>query len=67
MLEELKLFVENLTIDCSFITHHTFSGVNLSGPGFLARKDKIISALEHQISRGDLDAMAAFRRNKRTL
>ena len=39
MLEELKLFVENLTCDCSFITHHTISGVNLSGPGFLARKD----------------------------
>ena len=39
MLEELKLFVENLTCDCAFITHHTISGVNLSGPGFLARKD----------------------------
>ena len=24
MLEELKLFTENLTCDCSFITHHLF-------------------------------------------
>ena len=67
MLEELKLFVENLTVDCSFITHHTISGINLSGPDFLSRKDKIVAALEHQISHGDLDRMAAFRRNKRTL
>ena len=67
MLEELKLFVEHLTCDCYFITHHTISGVNLSGPDFLARKDKIVSALEHQISHGDLDRMAAYRRNKRTL
>ena len=67
MLEELKLFVENLTCDCSFITHHTISGVNLSGPDFLSRKDKIVAALDHQISHGDLDWMAALRRNKRTL
>ena len=67
MLEELKLFVENLTCDCSFITHHTISGVNLSGPGFLSRKEKIVAALEHQINHSDLDRMAAIRCNKRTL
>ena len=67
MLEELKLFAENLMCDCSFITHHTISGVNLSGPDFLARKEKIAAALEHQIHCGDMDRMAAFRRNKRTL
>ena len=67
MLEELKLFVENLTCECAFITHHTISGVNLSGPGFLSRKEKIVAALEHQINHGDLERMAAFRRNKRTL
>ena len=67
MLEELKLFVENLTCDCSFITHHTISGVNLSGPGFLGRKDKIVDALQHQIDHGDTDRMAALRRNKRNL
>ena len=67
MLEELKLFVENLTRDCSFITHHTISGVNLSGPDFLSRKEKIVAALDRQINNGDLDRMASVRRNKRTL
>lgn len=67
MLEELKLFVENLTCDCSFITHHTISGVNLTGPDFLRRKDKIIAALDREIKHGNLDMMAAIRRNKRTL
>ena len=66
-LEELKLFVESLTCDCSFITHHTISGVDLSGPDFLACKGRIVAALERQIDHGDLDRMAAFRRNKRTL
>ena len=67
MLEELKLFVEHLTCDCSFITHHTVSGANLTGPNFLKRKNKIITALEDEIKHGDMDWMAAFRRNKRTL
>ena len=67
MLEELKTFVENLTCDCAFITHHTISGVNLTGPEFLKRKDRIIAALDREIKHGDLDRMAAIRRNKRTL
>ena len=67
MLEELKLFVENLTCDCAFITHHTISGVNLTGPDFLARKEKIVAALESEIKHGDLDRMAAIRGRKRTL
>ena len=67
MLEELKLFVEHLTCDCSFITHHTVSGANLTGPNFLKRKNKIIAALEDEFKHGDMDWMAAFRRNKRTL
>ena len=67
MLEELKLFVENLTCDCSFITHHTVSGANLTGPNFLKRKSRIVAALEDEIKHGDMDWMAAFRRNKRTL
>ena len=66
MLEELKLFVENLTVDCSFITHHTVAA-NLTGPNFLSKKDKIVSALDHAIRHGDMDRMAAYRRNKRTL
>lgn len=67
MLEELLLFVENLTCDCSFITHHTISGKNLTGPDFLQRKDKIIAALKSEIQHGDLDRMATIRRSKRTL
>ena len=66
MLEELKLFVENLTVDCSFITHHTVAA-NLTGPDFLSRKDKIVSALDYAIRHGDMDRLAAYRRNKRTL
>ena len=66
MLEELKLFVENLTVDCSFITYHTVAA-NLTGPNFLRRKDQIVAALDYAIRHGDMDRMAAFRRNKRTL
>ena len=66
MLEELKTFVENLTVDCRFITHHTVAA-NLTGPDFLARKDRIIAALVSAIRHGDMEHMAAMRRNKRTL
>ena len=37
MLIELKTFAEHLNCDCAFITHHTISGKNLTGPGFLAQ------------------------------
>ncbi len=67
MLEELKLFVENLTCDCAFITHHTISGMNLTGPDFLARREKIVAALDREIRQGDHDRMAAIRAGKRTL
>ncbi len=67
MLEELKLFVENLTCDCSFITHHTITGVNLTGANFLQRKDKIIAALEREIKHGDMDVYAAVRSRKSNL
>lgn len=67
MLLELKTFVEHLTCDCAFITHHTVSGKNLTGPDFLKRKDSIVAALEHEMRHGNLDMMAAIRRNKQTL
>jgi len=67
MLIELKTFVENLTCDCYFITHHTISGKNLTGPDFLKRKDAIIASLENEIEHGDLDRMAAIRSRKKTL
>ena len=66
MLVELKTFVENLTCDCSFITHHTVSGKNLTGPDFLKRKDRITEALEHEIEHGDTDVMAAIRGRRGT-
>ena len=67
MLAELKTFVEKLNCDCAFITHHTISGTNLTAPHFLERKEKIVAALQNTIEHGDLDRMAAIRRNKRTL
>ena len=67
MLVELKTFAEHLTCDCFFITHHTVSGKNLSGPNFLQRKNKIIASLEHEIQNGDMEQLAAIRRNKRSL
>ena len=66
MLEELRIFVENLTVDCTFITHHTVAA-NLTGPNFLKRKDNNIATLDQVIQHGDMDRMAAYRRNKRTL
>lgn len=48
MLEELKLFVENLTCDCTFITHHTVAA-NLTGSYFLSWKDRIVATLDHAI------------------
>ena len=67
MLVELKTFAENLNCDCAFITHHTISGANLTGPHFLERKEKIVAALQNTIDHGDLDRMAAIRKSKRTL
>ena len=67
LLIELKTFVEHLTCDCTFITHHTVSGKNLTGPDFLKRKDSIVAALDREINHGNLDMMTAIRRNKRTL
>jgi len=67
MLEELLLFVENLTCDCKFITHHTIGGRNLSSYGFLDHKDKIVAALEDEIANGDLDRMSRRRAMKVTL
>lgn len=66
MLIELKTFVEHLTCDCQFITHHTVSA-SLSGPNFLDRKDEIISALDFEIEHGNMERYAQMRQNKRSL
>ena len=67
MLEKVLLFVENLTCDCSFITHHTIGGANLTGPDFLGRKEQIAAALRDEIEHGDLDRLARMRSMKRSL
>ncbi len=67
MLTELRTFVEHLTCDCTFVTHHTISGRNLTGPDFLKRKERILAALDQQINSGNMDILASVRRNKRTL
>ena len=67
LLIELKTFVEHLTCDCTFITHHTVSGDNLTGKNFLARKERIVAVLNDEIEHGDMDVLAAIRRNTRTL
>ncbi len=67
LLIELKTFVENLTCDCSFITHHTVVGANASGPDFLKRKSAILASLEHTIEHGDMERMAAVRSGKTSL
>ena len=41
--------------------------LQLTGPDFLDRKEKIVAALQNTIDYGDLDRMAAIRRSKRTL
>lgn len=35
-------------------------------PDFPCRKDRIVAALDNAIQHGDMDRMAALRRNKRT-
>ena len=57
----MRLFVEDLTCDCTFITHHTIFGNNLTGPHFLQRKKKIVAALEDEIEHGNMDRLATIR------
>ncbi len=66
MIIELRTFVENLNVDCYFNTHHT-SSINLSGPNFLKRKDKIINQLDRLLKYGDLDRLSNIRKNKISL
>ncbi len=66
MLEELRTFVEHLTVDCYFITHHTVME-DLTGPDFLKRKPEILATLDDAIENGDLEAMAFVRSRKTNL
>jgi len=67
MMEEELLFVEHLTCDCAFITHHTIGGVNLTGPNFLQRKEQIVAALKDELEHADMDLLAWRRSQKQTL
>ncbi len=67
MLVELRTFVEHLSVDCTFITHHTVSGRNLSGKDFLKRKQRILSALDDEIEHGNMELLSAIRSSKRSL
>ncbi|MBR4444350.1 MAG: radical SAM protein [Solobacterium sp.] len=66
MLEELRTFVQHLTVDCYFITHHTVAA-NLTGPHFLARKQQILDALDRVLNEGDMDRLAWIRSRKTNL
>ena len=66
MLIELKTFVEHLTCDCRFITHHTI-GTYLSTASLAANKERIVSALADEIENGNMDRLARIRSNKGTL
>lgn len=67
MLIEMRTFVEKLDRDCQFITHHTVTGANMTGPNFLGRKEEILTALDNEIECGDFDRYSALRRQKITL
>ncbi len=66
MLLEMKMFLETLTCDCHIITHHTFAA-QLSNGSFLKNKERILSALQHEIDHIDEDYLSRIRRSKRTL
>ena len=66
MLEELLLFVENLTCNCRFITHHTVSA-DLNTNDFLGNKKFIAGTLKNEIETGDFEIMKDIRDSKRTL
>ncbi|WP_407380888.1 radical SAM protein [Methanobrevibacter sp.] len=66
LMEELKLFIENLDYDGRFITHHTFS-MDLNNSDFKKNKQKILERLQYGIDNLDMDQLADIRKNKRGL
>ena len=65
MMEELKIFLENLECDARLITHHTVA-MNLSG-NFLENKDHILKSLQYAIDNLDEEKLSSVRNNKMTL
>ncbi len=66
LMEELLLFVENLDVDCRFITHHT-SSMDLNTNDFLRDKKRIVKALRNEIDHGDTGLKARMRAMKNGL
>ena len=66
MMEELKLFLENLDHDGRFITHHTFS-MDLNNGCFNENKEKILEDLQYGIDNFDMDGLIQIRNAKRGL
>lgn len=65
MMEELKIFLENLECNARLITHHTVA-MNLSG-NFLENKEQILKSLQYAINNLDEEQLSRIRNNKRTL
>lgn len=63
LMEELKLFIENLDFDGRFITHHT-SSMNLNTFNFKMDKINIINSLQEGIDNIDMDYLTSIRNNK---
>lgn len=66
LMEELKLFIENLDFDGRFITHHT-SSMDLNNGNFKDNKEKILENIQYGIDNLDMDRLTQIRDNKRTL
>ena len=66
LMEELKLFIENLDFDGMFITHHTVS-MDLNNVNFSENKERILESLQHGIDNFDMDRLTQIRNAKRGL
>ncbi|HCW53516.1 MAG TPA: radical SAM protein [Clostridium sp.] len=66
LLVELKTFIENLEVDCNFITHHTVA-TNLSGLNLKKHKELILEKLTDEIYNIDEFRLSIYRKMKRTL
>ncbi|MBQ9025955.1 MAG: radical SAM protein [Methanobrevibacter sp.] len=66
LMEELKLFIENLDFDGRFITHHTFA-MDLNNSDFKSNKQQMLEALQYGIDNLDMAKLSQIRNNKRHL
>lgn len=66
IMEELKLFIENLDFDGRFITHHTIS-MDLNNADFKTNKGRILKNLQYGIDNLDMDRLTQIRNSKRGL